>query len=96
MSIRLDKILCATDFSQFSTVALHCGVNLAHQFNSHLLVSHTVCFPRNQIYGTAAYTRGGEQEEKAEYAFKKINHIGHIIFVCHVAAMASPGINFCP
>ena len=73
MSIRLDKILCATDFSQFSTVALHCGVNLAHQFNSHLLVSHTVCFPRNQIYGTAASARGGEQGEQAEYAFEKIN-----------------------
>ncbi|MEA3437114.1 MAG: universal stress protein [Thermodesulfobacteriota bacterium] len=73
MSIRLDKILCATDFSQFSTVALHCGVNLAHQFNSHLLVSHTVCFPRNQIYGTAASARGGEQEDKENYAFKKIN-----------------------
>jgi len=73
MSIRLDKILCATDFSQFSTVALHCGINLAHQFNSHLLVSHTVCFPRNQIYGTAASTRGDEQKEQAEYAFKKIN-----------------------
>jgi acetoin utilization deacetylase AcuC-like enzyme/nucleotide-binding universal stress UspA family protein len=73
MSIRLDKILCATDFSQFSTVALHCGVTLAHQFNSHLLVSHTVCFPRNQIYGTASSTRGEEQGEQGEYALKKIN-----------------------
>ena len=73
MSIRLNKILCATDFSQFSTVALQCGINLAHQFNAHFLVSHTVCFPRNQIYGTAASTQGREQEEQAKYAFEKIN-----------------------
>lgn len=73
MSIRLDKILCATDFSQFSTVALHYGINLALRFDSLLLVSHTVCFPRNQIYGTAASTRGSEQREQSKCAFEKIN-----------------------
>ncbi|MDY6791570.1 MAG: universal stress protein [Thermodesulfobacteriota bacterium] len=73
MSIRLDKILCATDFSPFSTVALRYGINLALRFDSHLLVSHTICFPRNQIYGTASSARGSEQEEQEKYALKKIN-----------------------
>jgi len=73
MSIRLDKILCATDFSQFSSVVLHYGINLALRYNSRLLVSHTVCFPRNQIYGTAASSRGSEREEQTKYAFEKIN-----------------------
>jgi len=73
MSIRLDKILCATDFSPFSTVALRYGINLALLFDSHLLISHTVCFPRNEIYGTAASAWGGEQGDQEKYALKKIN-----------------------
>lgn len=75
MKIKLDKILCATDFSEFSRHLLHHGVGLALRFNSHLIVFHAISFPRDQLYGTPVLSRGEDQKRLADRACEKIRNL---------------------
>ncbi|MCP4344756.1 MAG: universal stress protein [Desulfobacterales bacterium] len=74
MKIKLDKILCATDFSDFSRYVIHFGVGLALRFNSHLTVFHAISFPRDQLYGNVL-SRGGERKKLADKACGKIRNL---------------------
>ncbi len=75
MKIKLDKIVCATDFSDFSRRLIHYGVRLALRFNSRLLVFHAISFPRDQIYGAPVKKQGGDREKLADQACEKIRKL---------------------
>lgn len=51
MKVRLKKILCATDFSDFSNHTLRYGVSLAREFGAKLYVCHVIDLPSAAIYG---------------------------------------------
>ncbi len=74
MKIKLDKILCATDFSDFSKYVIHFGVRLALRFNSHLVVFHAISFPRDQLYGNVL-NHVGEHKKLADKACEKIRNL---------------------
>ena len=72
MTLKIKKILCATDFTAFSQEALRFGVSLAHQFDALLSVFHVVYVPQDLVYGSAEFERGGERDKAVAEAKIKI------------------------
>jgi acetoin utilization deacetylase AcuC-like enzyme/nucleotide-binding universal stress UspA family protein len=62
MKSKLEKIFCAIDFSDYTNLVLHYGIGLAQAFNARLLIFHSVYSPKDQLYGTTLFERGGERE----------------------------------
>jgi nucleotide-binding universal stress UspA family protein len=65
--IRLRKILVPVDFSDCSQVAFDCGVGLAREFDSELLLVHVIdpiCYPLGDEYG-GVYSAGLMEEARA-------------------------------
>ena len=71
----LNSILCAIDFSEFSKQVLSYGVGFARRFDADLLISHAICFPRDQLYGTVESRRTQEHEKLARQACQKIGKL---------------------
>ncbi|MDM8554530.1 universal stress protein [Desulfococcaceae bacterium HSG7] len=72
MTLKIKKILCATDFTAFSQEALRFGVSLARQFDALLLVFHAVYSPHDPVYGSTEFERGGERDKTVADAKIKI------------------------
>lgn len=70
--MKLNNILCAIDFSKFTSLVLNHGINLAHRFNARLFVFHAVHCPHDPLYGTAEFERGGEMEKQVAQYRQKI------------------------
>jgi len=75
MTVRLDNILCATDFSEFSSRVTDYGIRLALSFNARLYVFHAVHFPSDQLYATDALERGEKQQRLSAQASEKIRNL---------------------
>jgi len=72
---KLDKILCAADFSAHFRQVMHYGVGLALQFEARLLILHSVCFPHNPLYGTAVYNRSDEHKKLGRKAGETVEKL---------------------
>ncbi len=75
MRPKLEKIFCAIDFSDFTDRVLYYGINLAQTFNARLLIFHSVYSPRDPLYGTTLFERGGECKRltaKAQEAIEQL------------------------
>ncbi len=73
--VMLNSILCAIDFSEFSKQVLSYGAGFARRFDADLLICHTVCFPRDQLYGTVENKRSQAHERLARQAYQKIGKL---------------------
>ena len=65
MRILLKRILCATDFSDFSNHAIPYGIALAREFKAKLYVSHVIDLSSAAIYGEAVFALEEQQMPQA-------------------------------
>jgi nucleotide-binding universal stress UspA family protein len=72
MRVKINRILCATDFSDFSNQTLVFGTRLAREFNATLLICHIVELPFAAMYGEVQFDPIEHQERMTAYARKQL------------------------
>ena len=70
MKIDFDRIVCATDFSDFSNRSLHYGISFAKEFNAKLFVCHIIDQPSISAYSEAYIDPADQKKGAFEYAQK--------------------------
>jgi nucleotide-binding universal stress UspA family protein len=75
MRVLLKRILCATDFSDFSNHAIPYGIALAREFKAKLYVSHVIDLSSAAIYGEAVFALEEQQTRMTNYAHKEMTRL---------------------
>ncbi|MCF8144092.1 MAG: universal stress protein [Deltaproteobacteria bacterium] len=75
MRIKLKKILCTTDFSDFSNYAIPYAIRLAKEFNAKLYVCHVVDITPVAAYDEAVVQWVDQQKALTEYAQEQLNQL---------------------
>lgn len=75
MRVLLKRILCATDFSDFSNHAIPYGIALAREFKAKLYVSHVIDLSSAAIYGEAVFALEEQQSRMTSYAHKEMTRL---------------------
>ena len=73
--MKIRRILCPTDFSEFSRQLLDYGMELADRLGARLYIFHSVPMPRSALYGTGVYDQSGEYDELEKEALEKIRQL---------------------
>ncbi len=68
-------IVCAIDFSRFSTQLIRYGAQLAGRLSAQLVVFHSVCFPRGASQDTAATGQVADDEQGVRRARAMIEEL---------------------
>lgn len=72
MRVQINRILCATDFSDFSNQTLPFGIALAREFGATLLICHIVELPFAAMYGEVQLDPIEQQERMMTYAHEQL------------------------
>jgi len=72
MRVRLNTILCTTDFSDYSNQTISYGVAIAKEFDARLLVCHIIDLQFAAIYGTVHFLPPDLQTQSIETAQERI------------------------
>mgnify|MGYP001077624511 FL=1 len=75
MRVLIKRILCATDFSDFSNHAIPYGIALAREFKAKLYVSHVIDLSSAAIYGEAVFALEEQQSRMTAYAQKEMTRL---------------------
>ena len=75
MRIKLDKIICATDFSVLSNHAIFYGATLAREYKAKLYLCHVIDLSSATMYGEATYAFESQLTHMEDYAHKRMNRI---------------------
>jgi nucleotide-binding universal stress UspA family protein len=75
MRVLLKRILCATDFSDFSNHAIPYGIALAREFKAKLYVSHVIDLSSAAIYGEAVFALEEQQSRMTSYAHNEMTRL---------------------
>jgi nucleotide-binding universal stress UspA family protein len=75
MRVLLKRILCATDFSDFSNHAIPYGIALAREFKAKLYVSHVIDLSSAAVYGEAVFALEEQQSRMTSYAHKEMTRL---------------------
>ncbi len=75
MRVQFKKILCATDFSDFSNHTISYGVALAKEFGAKLFVSHVIDLSSVAIYGEFQLDPVGQQNRIMEDAATQLKEL---------------------
>lgn len=75
MRVLLKRILCATDFSDFSNHAIPYGIALAREFKAKLYLSHVIDLSSAAIYGEAVFALEEQQSRMTAYAHKEMTRL---------------------
>ena len=75
MRVQFKKILCATDFSDFSNHTISYGVALAKEFEAKLFVSHVIDLSSVAIYGEFQLDPVGQQNRIMEDADAQLKEL---------------------
>ncbi|RPI20234.1 MAG: universal stress protein [Acidobacteriales bacterium] len=75
MRVLLNRILCSTDFSDFSNHAIPYGIALAREFKAKLYVSHVIDLSSAAIYGEAVFALEEQQSRMTTYAHKEMTRL---------------------
>ena len=67
MRVQLKKIICTTDFSDSSNIAVAYGIALAKEFKAKLYLSHVIDLPSVGMYGDAFSYPVGQQDRIMDY-----------------------------
>jgi len=68
MRVQLKKIICTTDFSDSSNMAVAYGTALAKEFKAKLYLSHVIDLPSVGMYGDAFSYPVGQQDRIIDYS----------------------------
>jgi nucleotide-binding universal stress UspA family protein len=68
MRVQLKKIVCTTDFSDSSNMAVDYAIALAKEFRAKLYLSHVIDLPSVGMYGDAFSYPVGQQDRIVEYS----------------------------
>ena len=68
MRVQLKKIVCTTDFSDSSNMAVDYAIALAKEFEAKLYLSHVIDLPSVGMYGDAFSYPVGQQDRIVEYS----------------------------
>ena len=68
MPLVMPSIVCAVDFSSFSTLVVRYGMALAQRAGGHLHLIHAVHDPQDHLHPTAEFERGGHLAQSAQDA----------------------------
>lgn len=72
MPLRIQAIVCALDFSPFSSLVVSRAVTLARRAGLRLYLVHAVHHPQDGVHPTAAFERGGDLCQHTASARRKI------------------------
>ncbi|MEW6262936.1 MAG: universal stress protein [Thermodesulfobacteriota bacterium] len=72
MGLRINSVLCATDFSDFSNNAVYFGMALAREFKARLYVCHVIDLPTAAMYGEALLDPQEIQTRIEDYANEQL------------------------
>jgi len=75
MRMHLNKIICATDFSELSNHAIAYGVSLAREFKAKLYLCHVIDLSSATIYGEATFGFEPQIIRMEDYAHERLNRI---------------------
>ena len=75
MRVLLKRILCATDFSDFSNHAIPYGIALAREFKAKLYVCHVIDLSSAAIYGEAVFALEEQQSRMTSYAQNEMTRL---------------------
>jgi nucleotide-binding universal stress UspA family protein len=75
MRVQFKKILCATDFSDFSNYTVNYGVALAREFDARLIICHVIDLSSVAIYGEFQLDPIGQQNRIMEDASAQLQEL---------------------
>lgn len=75
MRVRLNTILCTTDFSDYSNQTISYGVAIANEFDARLLICHVIDLQFAAIYGTVHFLPPDLQTQSIETAQERIEDL---------------------
>ncbi len=75
MRRQINRILCATDFSDFAKDVVGYGITLASEFHAKLYVCHVIDFPAVATYGEAVVSPFENQNRFTGYARREIERL---------------------
>ena len=75
MRVQIKKIMCATDFSDFSNLSLNYGMALAREFEAKLFICHIVDFSSTAMYGEAMVDITQQQQHMEQYAREQLGKL---------------------
>ena len=75
MRVRLETILCTTDFSDYSNQTVSYGAAIAKEFDAQLLICHVIDLQFAAIYGTVHFLPPDLQSQSVETARERIEEL---------------------
>jgi nucleotide-binding universal stress UspA family protein len=75
MRVQFKKILCATDFSEFSNLTVSYGAALAKEFEAELIISHVIDLSSVAIYGEFQLDPVGQQNRIMQDAMTQLEEL---------------------
>ena len=76
MKFQLRSIICATDFSEYSNLAVTYGIALAREFKAKLYVCHVIDLPSATMYGEGfSYTTLDQQNQINNYSLDYLEQL---------------------
>lgn len=75
MPLRIQAVVCAVDFSPFSSLVVSRAVSLARRAGVRLYLIHAVHHPQDGVHATAVFERGGDLIQHTEAARQKITDL---------------------
>jgi nucleotide-binding universal stress UspA family protein len=72
MPLAMPSIVCAVDFSSFSTLVVRYGMALARRAGGTLYLIHAVHDPQDRLHPTAEFERGGDLAQSAKDAKQRM------------------------
>ncbi len=72
MRVQLNKIICATDFSELSKHAVFYGASLAKEYRAKLYLCHVIDLSSATMYGDATYAFESQLSHMENYAHKRM------------------------
>lgn len=71
----LDRILCATDFSEVSRSVVPYSIDMARKLNAKLYICHVIDLPPISVYGEAVFDPISHQSQFIDFARKEIEQM---------------------
>ena len=75
MRVKLDKIICATDFSELSNHAVFYGASLARDYKAKLYLCHVIDLSSATMYGEATYAFESQLTHMEDYAHERMRRV---------------------
>jgi nucleotide-binding universal stress UspA family protein len=75
MRVDFNKILCTTDFSEFSNFSIPFGIALAEIYNARVVVCHVIDLPSSAMYGDIYFSPTDIKKQSIEFSQAQIERL---------------------